>query len=393
MLNIFDISVDFVKSKKSYVHDSKTGEVFFDAFMMYSSLPLGYNHDIFCNEFKRIISEICPQKVSNTVFDSDYIKLFTKDLSRTAPLKNIHICTTGALAVESAIKSALFAHQGRRNLVLSLTNGFHGVNSWGFVTDNEASFAKRRLEFFPRLQWPVVSIDNLCEYLSCDANIVDIAAFIFEPIQCTAGDIQLPIDVLMKAREICRQNNICFIADEIQTGMGTTGAYWYSVQNKLDPDIIIFGKKCQVAGIMTSDQYGSIMRSPDQILAVTFDGDLIDVVRALYIFEAIRKYSLLDNIRIASNKISVVLKPLVNNYRAVGGLIAFDFDTNILRNQFVTKAYVNHLLVNPTGERSVRIRPHLAIDDAEVDDLIERVVRTISEINSPAPRGGEFNQE
>jgi len=377
MQKFFNIFPDYEKSHKSYVHDTLTGSEFFDTVSMFSSLPLGYNHKIFDDSFKKKVVSICAHKVSNTIFKSNIEEEFINKLLETTTLKNIHICATGSLAVEAAIKSALVAHDGKRKEILSLKNGFHGIYSWGTLTDYKASFAKKRLEFMPRLTWPRLDIEQVETYLLDNPNL---AGIILELVQCTAGDIYLPIKILKTIRKICKENNICFIVDEIQTGMGTTGNYWYSVQKELNPDIIIFGKKCQVSGILSSDVYSFAINSKNRYLNVTFDGDLIDLLRANYIMSAIKQYNLLDNITLASSKIKSALFPLFENYRSQGSLICFDFKSKKIRDIFVSMAYKHFLLVNPTGEKSLRMRLHLAIDELEIEDLISKIKSSIKEI-------------
>lgn len=377
MNTVFNFELNFSKSYGSYAFDDLSGKLFFDAFMMYSALPLGYNHPIFDENFMKSVCSIAPQKVSNSVFSYSEINRFVSEISATSGLSNVHLCSTGALAVESAIKSALYKHAGGRNQILSLNNGFHGVNSWGFTTDRSASFARKRLEFFPDLQWPRVDIGDLCAYLSALENVSNTAAFLFEPIQCTAGDIYVSTEVLKEARNICARHDICFIADEIQTGMGTTGDFWRSQADGLNPDVIIFGKKSQVSGVMANNAYAGIMQNPNQILSVTFDGDLIDVVRGAYVFKAIEKYSLLRNVAEKSKKLQNLVGKLLLNYRSIGGLVAFDFANGGERNKFAEIAFKNYLLVNRTGEKTVRIRLNLAIKDSEIDDLAERIIKSI----------------
>lgn len=378
MNSVFNIEPNFAKSKGHYVYDNLSGQYFFDAFMMYSSLPLGYNNEIFDEGFDELIKSISSQKVSTSVFKYPEIDEFISEIAKTSGLHNIHLCSTGALAVESAIKAALYKHGGKKNKVLSLANGFHGVNSWGFTTDASAVFAVRRLEFFPRLEWPNIGINELCSYLSNPDNSDNIAAFIFEPIQCTAGDIYLDPGILSEARDICAKNDICFIADEIQTGMGTTGNFWKSVSDNLTPDIIVFGKKSQISGVMMNDKYSAIINNKNQILSVTYDGDIIDAIRGLFVLRAINRNFLLENIKEKSKLLGDLVSKKMLNYRSMGGLIAFDFESIESRNSFTQRAFENYLLVNPTGQKSIRIRLNLAVSADEVLDLGHRILKSIS---------------
>ena len=143
----------------------------------------------------------------------------------------------------------------------------------------------------------------------------------------------------------------------------------------MNPDIIVFGKKAQICGVMVSDKYSEAIHSKVRKLEVTFDGELIDAVRGKYILKAIEKYSLLANVNTKSELIRKEMSDKFDNYRSAGHLIAFDFKDKKSRDNFVSKAYEHHLLVNPTGEMSVRIRPNLAFSDNELDDFFLRIAK------------------
>ena len=214
-------------------------------------------------------------------------------------------------------------------------------------------------------------MDGLIENLE---NVTkNISSVIVEPIQCTAGDIYLDIDKLKRIQKLCNKNDICFIVDEIQTGFGVTGEMWYSEKIGLNPDIVIFGKKSQICGIMTNDKYSEAIYSKYRKLEVTFDGDLIDAVRSEYIIKAIKKFSLLENVREKSGMLHDELSKLFDNYRSIGYLIAFDFNSKQERDNFVLNAYKNKLLVNPTADKSIRIRPNLSFSDNELYELLNRI--------------------
>jgi len=368
---VFDINIDFKKSKGSYVFDKRTNKPFLDLFSMFSSLPLGYNHSVFDASFDQKIKHIAHLRMSNNLFHSDELEDFEKKFLNISFHNNLHFCSTGALAVEAALKCGYEYKKNSKAIVLGVKNSFHGINSWGFVTDSEISSVKNRVANYPKNNWELHPLDALIEKLE---NITqNISSVIIEPIQCTAGDIYLDVDKLKKIQELCNKNNICFIVDEIQTGFGVTGEMWYSNKIGLDPDIIIFGKKSQICGIMTNDKYSEAIHSQYRKLEVTFDGELIDAIRSEYILNAIEKNSLLKNVKDKSNILKNELSELFENYRSSGHLIAFDFPNKQQRDSFVSNAYSNKLLVNPTAEKSIRIRPNLAFSNNELDELLNKI--------------------
>ena len=373
---VFDITIDFEKSYGSYVFDKGSNSAFLDLFSMFSSLPLGYNHPVFNESFDQKIRHIAYLRMCNNLFNSDELTDFESKFQKISFHKNLHFCSTGALAVEAALKCGYEYKKNPKAIVLGVKNSFHGINSWGFVTDSEISSVKNRVINFPKNNWELHSLDALIEKLENITN--NISSIIIEPIQCTAGDLYLDIGKLKKIQELCNKNDICFIVDEIQTGFGVTGEMWYSSKIGLNPDIIIFGKKSQICGIMVNDKYSEAMNSKYRKLEVTFDGDLIDAVRSEYILKAIEENSLLENVQNKSKIFKKELSGLFENYRSVGHLIAFDFPNKQVRDKFVTNAYLNRLLVNPTDNKTIRIRPNLAFSDNELDELLNKVRKAIA---------------
>ena len=367
----FDINIDFKKSKGSYVFDKRTNKPFLDLFSMFSSLPLGYNHPIFDASFDQKIKHISHLRMSNNLFHSEELEDFEKKFLNISFHKNLHFCSTGALAVEAALKCGYEYKKDPKAIVLGVKNSFHGINSWGFVTDSEISSVRNRVINYPKNNWELHSLDALIEELE---NITkNISSVIVEPIQCTAGDVYLDVTKLKKIQDLCNKNDICFIVDEIQTGFGVTGEMWYSKMIGLNPDIVIFGKKSQICGIIVNDKYSEAIHSQYRKLEVTFDGELIDAIRSKYILNAIEKNSLLENVKDKSKILRNELSGLFENYRSVGHLIAFDFQNKQERDDFALNAYLNRLLVNPTGEKSIRIRPNLAFSDNELDAFFIKI--------------------
>tara|TARA_B110000008_G_C16950370_1_gene556137 strand:- start:91 stop:1218 length:1128 start_codon:yes stop_codon:yes gene_type:complete len=371
MKAVFDITIDFEKSKGSYLYDKNTEQSFLDLFSMFSSLPLGYNHSIFNNEYDKKMKQITHLRMSNNLFYSDELKSFKERFLEISFHNNLHFCSTGALAVEAAIKCGYEYKKNTESVVYSLKNSFHGINSWGFTTDSNISSVKNRVIHYPQNNWKKFSLNELIDALE---NIDEsVSSVIIEPIQCTAGDIYLDNKKLKKIQNLCNKNNICFIVDEVQTGFGSTGEYWYSKKINLKPDIIVFGKKSQICGIMTNDKYSEAIHSKYRKLEVTFDGELIDAIRSEFVMKAIEKQSLLDNVNKVSKLFKKELSQYFQNYRSAGNLIAFDLRNKEERDAFFQNSFSNKLLVNPTGDISIRMRPNLSISDDEVHDAISRI--------------------
>ncbi|MDD3297195.1 MAG: aminotransferase class III-fold pyridoxal phosphate-dependent enzyme [Candidatus Omnitrophica bacterium] len=366
---VFDIKIDFEKSHGSYLVDKNSQREFLDFFGMFSSLPLGYNHKIFDKSFKKKIENISKIRMANNLFQSDELYEFENIFRKYIFSDYTHYTCTGALAVEAAIKCAMEYKKVKNPMVLALDKGFHGINSWGFVTDRHSSVTER-MRHFPKNSWKNLSIEEVKQHIK-NNDSGNIVAVVIEAIQCTAGDIYFTPQELLELQQLCKKNDICFIVDEIQTGFGVTGTMWYSTKIGIEPDVLVFGKKSQICGIVAREKYNECMVGPYRKLEVTFDGELIDAVRAAYVLKAYEKYDLLDRANSNSKLFAEALKDKVLNYRSSGHLIAFDFETPSERDKFVKDCYDKKLLCNPTAEKTVRMRPNMAVSMREISHFRE----------------------
>jgi len=365
MKTLFDIKIDFEKSQGSFLFDKKRQAPFLDLFSLYSSLPLGYNHPVFDQSFRDKVLRVCNLRMTNNMFWSDELLEFMEHFSEVVPSKNIHLTCTGALAIESAIKCALDYKRSKIPMILSLKKSFHGINSWGFLTDRFAA-TEARMEWVPRNNWQNLSLEEMLQYFETQ-DLSNLAAIVIEPIQSTAGDVYVPPDQLKKIENLCRQNDVCLIFDEIQTGFGATGSMWYHQKINITPDILVFGKKAQVCGLVANDKYSGCLKSSVQKLEVTYDGDLIDAIRSTYVLKAYKKWDLLSQASKNSDCFRQILSPRFENYRSCGHLIAFDFTDKNSRDAFAKNCFDKGVLVNGSGEKSIRLRPNMAISQNEID--------------------------
>lgn len=389
----FKINIDYRKSGGVYAHDPNTDTMYLDMVNHYSSLPLGYNHPALSSlAFQREVLDVVGMKTAVGLYDSpEYIRFKEEFKAFAAPpgFNHVHFACTGSLAIEAAIKTAwvhVLARDKKRatpqkkaytfpSPVFALTGSFHGINSFGnFLSTTDRGFKILAVEDespFDVLQvcnkWSTDSIQIFNE----EYILQNCAGILIEPVQCGNGDIYLDIELLKKARRICTKTGIPLIFDEIQTGFGTTGKLWYWQHLGIEPDIIVFGKKSQVSGIMVKDGFAAIFNEYDK-LSVTFDGDLVDMIRCRYIMQAIERNNYLDNITKQGQLLKEELSKIeqLKNVRGIGGLIAFDLDSTEQRDDFCQRAFHNRLLCNPTAERSVRLRPNLTITQTEVMQVI-----------------------
>ena len=377
----FGLKIDFSRSRGDELYDLNSGKSYIDLFGQYASLPLGYS-PLFTQDktFQKEILEVshikpCLNEFGSAYFDAflEQIKTFSKcDLS-----DEFHFCTTGGSGIEAAIKACFEYFSGRRSRILRFTKSFHGITGYtSFLTDrNSVGFG--RLDNMPNSDFDLLDPDSLSdeEFLELAERKVNqglIAGILVEPVRCTAGDLPFPISKLKIIKELSEKYEIPLIFDEVQVGFGVSGEVWYSDYLGIKPDVICFGKKSQVSGVLIKNHKLTNVFSRPQVFEITWDGDHIDMLRSTYIMKEILEFDLLKRIGAIGKALKDEISKLsmVTGVRGTGGLLAFDMASKVLRDRFVKSLFAQGVLVNPTGEMSVRLRPHFHF--SSTDKTIEK---------------------
>ena len=364
--SIFKRKIDFNKSHGSYLVDKDTGERYLDYFGQYATLSLGYNHPIFkTTKYLDEINRVAHQKITNCEMLSDESAEFDekfREFTSSNLFKYYHYSCTGALAIEAAIKSAMDYKGPNCHRVISFKGSFHGINSYGGILTDRFDPVSNRLNGFPGPFWepmdnPVIQYNNDQEYIDSEAvpkvlkNIEGvlngekgICAILVEPIQCTFGDRYFPESFFIGVRELADRFDIPLIFDEIQIGFGGTGKLWYFEHLPVAPDILVFGKKTQLSGIAVQEKFGKIFKKSIR-LEVTWDADLMDMVRCKYIMKVYQESNVLENVNKmgASLRNGLLKNTGIKNVRNCGLLIAFDFEGKSQRDNFVREVIENNL--------------------------------------------------
>ncbi len=371
--SIFNIKIDFERSSGAYIYDKNSDRKYLDFFGMYASLPLGYNHKVFKSEqFQDEISRCSHVKVTNCEFISDETEEFDKQFSSYCSLdntfSNFHYCSTGALAVEAAIKISLHYKNYKNLNVLSFNNSFHGVNSYGGFITGRFSTSLKRLKGLPELFSTKCNYDiqEVEKIMSNKDNPV--TCIVVEPIQCTAGDIHHDREFFSKLRDLCNTYDVPMVFDEIQVGFGATGKLWYFEHLGITPDIVVFGKKTQVSGLMVTKKFSDIFNRDDvPRLEVTWNSDTLDMIRCKYIIQEFQESSVLENVNKRGEQIKNLLSNVsgIDNFRSKGLIIGFDLKNTETRDRLMKALYNKGMICNSTGANSIHLRPNLALSEQD----------------------------
>jgi L-lysine 6-transaminase len=408
----FKMVFDPVKSHGSHFVDAASGRELIDLYSFYASQPIGFNHPYFDRpEVKADLLTAAKVKVANadvyTVQFATFVQTFSRVMG-VSPLNRYFFIEGGAIAVENALKAAmdwkvrknLAAVRGERGTeIIHFERAFHGRSGYTMSLTNTEP---RKIAYFAKFPWPRISSPSLDFSLPPDERIrsviekeklaekeirdviaakgVDIAAIIIEPVQGEGGDNHFRGEFLQTLRRICDENDILLIFDEVQCGMGMTGKKWCCEHLGALPDLLVFGKKAQVCGVMAGPRLDEVkdncFRLPSRISS-TWGGNFTDYVRSTHYLRIIEEEKLVENARVRGKAFTTELEglakkhPIISAVRGRGLLIAFDLPNETLRDAFWKGAYELGLLVVRCGERSIRLRPVLDVKE----DVLQEALR------------------
>jgi L-lysine 6-transaminase len=215
-----------------------------------------------------------------------------------------------------------------------------------------------------------------------DEKAIDIAAIIVEPIQGEGGDNHFRGEWLQTLRRLCDDYDLLLIFDEVQCGFGTTGKFWCCEHFNVLPDLLVFGKKAQVCGVMAGPRLDEVpdncFQLPSRINS-TWGGNLTDMVRCTHHLQIIEDERLVENAAQVGEQLLDGLSEVAaedNPILAVRGrglMIAFDLPNHETRETFYKGLYDVGLLAIRSGEKAIRFRPALDFPAAAVDETIKLI--------------------
>ncbi|MFQ5706999.1 MAG: L-lysine 6-transaminase [bacterium] len=416
--------IDLQKSQGHYVYDSLHDRRYLDLFSFFATAPVGHNHPRMADpEFKEKLLSVAIMKPSNSDFYTVEMAEFVETFSEYAVpdyLPYLFLISGGALGVENALKAA-FDWKVRKNFakgykqekgsqVIHFKEAFHGRTGYTLSLTNTAD--PRKYKHYPKFDWPRVTNpkmtfpqneENLRKVEALEAQAVreikeaiqrnpdDIAAMIIEPVQGEGGDNHFRKEFLLQLRQLADENEIMLVFDEVQTGIGLTGAMWCHQNFGVQPDLLAFGKKTQVCGFLCSrriDEVENHVFQESSRINSTWGGNLVDMVRFRKYLEIITTENLINNARKVGayfigelQKLQDEFAALITNVRGLGLMIAFDLPSGDTRAQFLSTAFENGLIALGCGQRSVRFRPSLNLPRELVDEAIQIVRQSLRQVS------------
>ena len=416
----YDLVLDLETSQGRRLVDARNGRRYLDMFSFFATLPVGINHPkMRVPEFLEVLTRAAITNPANsdvyTVEMATFVETFGR-LAMPEHLPHLFLVAGGTLGVENALKAA-FDWKVRRNFrkgcreerghqVIHFREAFHGRSGYTLSLTNTAD--PRKHEYFPKFDWPRVPNPKLRfpvdaaelervaraerESLELMRNAFverrdDIACIVIEPIQAEGGDNHFRPEFLRALRDLAHENDALLVFDEVQTGMGITGRMWAHQHDDIRPDLLAFGKKAQVCGMMAGPR---LDLEPDNVFHVssrinsTWGGNLVDMVRCTRYLEIMAEERLLENAMTVGAHLRARLEALVaaqpatlSNARGRGLMCAIDLPDGETRGAVVDRCVELGMMILPCGTRGIRFRPPLDVTKAEVDEALEILMRAV----------------
>ena len=414
----FDIVVDMEKSKGSHMINKVNGEDWLDFYTFFASAPFGMNHPKLDNpEFKETIFKAAINKVASSDIYTDHMAQFVKtfaDIAIPKGFNHVFFIDYGTLAVENTFKVAMdwkvqkLLHKGqccrgdavkgrRGTKVIHFNDAFHGRSGYTLTVTNTQD--PNKYQYFAQFDWPRVINPKIYWPLEDNLGVVtwlervaikqikqaiwdnpdDICAIIIETIQGEGGDNHFRTEFFQQLREICDEEDILLIFDEVQCGMGITGKMWaFEHHAPVKPDMFAFGKKSQICGLVAGPRLDEVEDNCFKVssrINSTWGGTVVDMVRATRYLEIYEEDNILDYVANTAGpgllgglqKLQAEFPELITNARGKGLMCAYDFKTTAMRDKALKLFWSKKMLVLPCGDVSIRFRPALNVPMADLE--------------------------
>jgi len=389
--NYHPLPVVLERGQGVYVWDVD-GKMYFDFLSAYSAVNQGHCHP-------KIIGTLVEQAqkltLTSRAFYNSQLGRYEEFVTHYFGYEKVLPMNTGAEAVETAIKLCRKWSYEKKGLpenaaqIVVCENNFHGRTTTivSFSVDSEAY--NNYGPFTPGfIVVPFNDADALEKVLASNPNI---AGFLVEPIQGEAGAYVPDDGYLKKCYDLCRQHNVLFIADEVQTGIARTGKLLACDYEDIHPDILILGKALSggaypVSAVLSSHEIMDVIH-PGQH-GSTFGGNPIAAAVAISALEVIRDEKLAENAAFLGEIFRKEMKQFcetsaiasfVRGKGLLNALVINNEGHKDLAWEVCLRLLANGLLAKPTHTNIIRFAPPLVMTEEQLMECIGIIKRTISE--------------
>ncbi|MGG4490237.1 ornithine--oxo-acid transaminase [Metabacillus idriensis] len=380
--NYHPLPIVISEAEGVWVRDPE-GNKYMDMLSSYSAVNQGHRHPKIIQALKDQADKIT---LTSRAFHNDQLGPFYEAVAALTEKEMVLPMNTGAEAVETAIKAARRWAYDVKGVaensaeIIACIGNFHGRTMSAVSLSSEEEYKRG---FGPML--PGIKLIPYGDLAALEAAITpSTAAFLIEPIQGEAGIVIPPQGFLKKAAQVCKENNVIFIADEIQSGLGRSGKTFACDWEDVKPDMYILGKalgggvfpiSCVAAnkdilGVFNPGSHGS-----------TFGGNPLACAVSVAALQVLEEEKLSErSLKLGAyfkEKLAEIKNPLIKEVRGRGLFIGVEL--TVPARPYCEKLKDEGLLCKETHETVIRFAPPLVISEKDLKWAIEKITRVLSE--------------
>lgn len=384
--NYLPLDVVITKAKGIWVWDVE-GKKYLDFLSAYSAVNQGHCHT---KIVKALTDQAKKLTLTSRAFRNEQWPLLAKELCDLTGYKMALPMNSGSEAVETAVKAARMWAYKKKEIpqdeaeIIVCSNNFHGRTITIISFSTESLYRKDFGPFTPGfVVVPYGEIGALEKAINQNT-----AAFLVEPIQAEAGILFPPEGYLREAKELCEKNNVLFMADEIQTGLGRTGKLFGCDHEEVKPDVLIIGKSlgggCYAISAVLAEREILELFTPGTH-GSTFGANPLACAVAREAIRVIREEKMVENSAEQGiyflKKLKTIKSKLIKEIRGRGLLIGIELKPEAGgARRFCEALQEEGLLCKETHENVIRFAPPLIIKQKELNWAFKKVKKVFKEI-------------
>lgn len=379
--NYLPLPVVIQEAEGVWVKDPE-GNRYMDFLSAYSAVNQGHRHPKIIDALKKQADKVT---LTSRAFHNDQLGPWYEKICQLMNQDMVLPMNTGAEAVETAIKAARrWAYDVKgvepgKAEIIACEGNFHGRTMAAVSLSSEKEYQRGFEPLLPGIKViPYGDIEALREAITENT-----AAFLLEPIQGEAGIIVPPVGYLKEAYEVCKKENVLFIADEIQAGLGRSGKRLASDWEEVEPDVIILGKalgggvfpiSCvlaneEILGVFNPGSHGS-----------TFGGNPLAAAVSIAALEVLEEEDLatrsLELGAYLQEQLKKINNPIIKEVRGKGLFIGMELKEPA--RPYCEALMKEGLLCKETHEHVIRFAPPLIITKDEIDWALEKIYNVLN---------------
>ncbi|UOY91196.1 ornithine--oxo-acid transaminase [Ectobacillus sp. JY-23] len=379
--NYHPLPVVIAKAEGAWVYDPE-GNKYMDMLSAYSAVNQGHRHPKIIAALKEQADKVT---LTSRAFHNDQLAPFYEKVAKLTKKEMVLPMNTGAEAVETAVKAARrWAYDVKgvaenQAEIIACEGNFHGRTMTAVSLSSEAEYQRGFGPFLPGIKLiPYGDLEALKAAITPNT-----AAFLLEPIQGEAGIVMPTEGFLKAAQQLCKEQNVLLIADEIQTGLARTGKMFACDWEGVTPDMYILGKalgggvfpiSCvaanrDVLGVFNPGSHGS-----------TFGGNPLACAVSIAALEVLEEEKLADrSMELGAyfmEKLKEINNPMIKEVRGRGLFIGVELDRPA--RPYCEQLKAEGLLCKETHETTIRFAPPLIISEEDLNWAIEKIQKVLA---------------